>query len=100
MEIYINGAAKTVAVETSSVPLLAADIAPTTGFYAGMQCEVATIKAVGALYMETSGADATTSSFPMAASDVISISGYQNIKNLRFIRNTTNTTLVWIPSYR
>lgn len=100
MEQYRFGPAKTLTVEDTSVPLLSTDVAPTSGEYAGMQCEVALIKAVGALYMETSGSAATTASFPMDAEETIVLEGYGNIKRLRFIRNTTNTTLVWIPGYR
>jgi hypothetical protein len=100
MELYVNGPVKTLAVETSSVSLLAADMKPTSGKFADMVVEKATIQAVGALYVETGGSDATSASFPIAAGDSITIEGYGNIKNLRFIKNVTDTSLVWIPSYR
>jgi|WetSurMetagenome_2_1015567.scaffolds.fasta_scaffold03719_3 hypothetical protein len=97
---FSNGAAKTLAVADTSVSLLAADVKPTSGEFQGLTCEVATIQAIGPLYVETGGAAATTASYPMAAGDVLSISGYQNIKKLKFIRNTNTTSIVWIPSYR
>jgi len=99
MDQYIIGPAKTVAVD-GSVTLLEADIKPTSGDYAGMQAEKATITAVGAIFMETGGGVATAASFPMAVGDMLSVDGYQNIKRLQFIKSVGATTIVWLPSYR
>ncbi len=100
MELYILGPAKTLAVEDVSVGFVATDMKPTSGFYADMQVETVTIRAIGELYVEAGGGAATTGSFPLNAGDSQEFEGYQNIKNLRFIRNAVNTTLVWIPGYR
>jgi hypothetical protein len=99
-DTYIFGPSKTLAVSTASVPLLTEDIKPTSGKYQGLQAEVAEIYAVGALYKEYGGGAATTASIPMAAGDSFVIEGYQNIKDLHFIRNTSDTTIVWSPGYR
>jgi hypothetical protein len=94
---YTAGPTFTLAVADTSVGFTAASLNPTTNDYA---MEIAIIQAVGPLYIETGGGAATTSSFPMAAGDSISISGYANLKNLRFIRNTNTTSVVVIPMYR
>ena len=99
MDQYILGPPKTVSVD-GSVPLLAADISPTSGIYAGMQAEKATITAVGAVFMETGGGAASSASFPMDVGDTIAIDGYQNLKRLQFIKAVGATTIVWIPAYR
>lgn len=94
---YTCGPTFTLAVADSSVGFTAASLSPTTNDY---KMEQAIIQAVGALYVETGGGAATTASFPMAAGDSISMTGYGNLKNLRFIRNTTTTSVVVIPLYR
>ncbi len=100
MELYRNGPVKTLIVEGTSVPLLAEDIKPTSGRFADCQAEYAQIQAIGPLYIETGGDDATTASFPMGAGDYLEFKGYENIKNIRVIRNVNSTTLVWFPGYR
>jgi len=100
MEQYFFGSVKTLAVGASSVYLVVTDVKPTSGEFEGKQAEVALVRATGPLYVEAGGGDASVNSFPMAAGDSIEFEGYQNIKNLRFIRNTNSTTLVWIPGYR
>ena len=99
MDQYIIGPPKTVTVDTT-IGLLSADIVPTSGKYEGMKAEVATIQAIGALYVQTDGSDADATGWPMAATDILTIEGYQNIKNLRFVKKTGATSLVWLPSYR
>lgn len=99
-EIYIMSAAKTLAVQTGSVGWVAADMVPTTGPNQGRTAEMVMINAVGALYVEFGGVDATTGSFPMAAGDTLTINGYQNIRDMRLIRNTSNTTAVAVFGYR
>lgn len=100
MEQYIFGPAKTLAVADTSVGFLAEDMKPTSGKFADMQVEVAEIYAVGALYKEYGGGAATTGGIPMGAGDSFVLEGYQNIRDLRFIRNTTTTSIVWSPGYR
>lgn len=100
MEIYNYSAAKTLAVENVSVNWLAADIAPTSGPCQGRVAEIAIIKAVGPLYVEFSGIAATTGGFPLDTGDIIQVEGYENIKNMRLIRNTNNTTAVAVFGYR
>ena len=100
MEQYMNGPTVTVAVADTSIGLPATTLVPTSGPLVAQTLEQATIQAVGALYLETGGGDATAASFPMAAGDIIQLTGYNNLKMVRFIRNTNTTSIVVIPSYR
>ena len=100
MDIFNNGATFTVTVADTSVGIPAANLQPTTGALQGFNMEIATIYAVGALYVETGGGAATTAGFPMAAGDSLQLTGYENLTKVRFIRNTTSTSIVVIPSYR
>ena len=100
MKQYIFGPAKTLAVGAASVGLVATDMKPTSGKFADMQVEIVEIYAVGPLFKEYGGGDATTGGIPMAAGDSFVLEGYQNIRDLRFIRNTNTTSIVWSPGYR
>jgi len=99
MELYVAGPTFTLVVADTSVGFTDETLKPTTGECEGRTMEQAAIKAIGALYVESSGA-ATTNSFPMAANDTLEMSGYGNLKKMRFIRNTVSTTVVVIPLYR
>ena len=99
MELYVAGPTFTLAVADTSVGFTTETLKPTTGECEGRTMENATIQAIGALYVESSGA-ATTASFPMAAGSTIQMEGYGNLKKLRFIRNTNTTSVVVIPLYR
>lgn len=100
MEIYIFSAAKTLAVSSASVGFLAADMAPTTGNNQGRTAETVLFTAVVAVYVEFGGGAATTGGMPLAAGTFLTIEGYENIKNLRFIRVSGDATVVATFGYR
>ena len=100
MEIYTMGPSNVLAVADASVGFATEDLKPTTGRFQGMEVAIAEIYAVGALYKEYNGVAATTNGIPMAAGDSFVVEGYENIKGLRFIRNTSTTSIIWAPGYR
>ena len=100
MEIYIYSQAKTLAVTDTSGGFLAADMVPTTGKNQGRTAESVLICAVGAVYLEFDGVAATSGSMPLAAGAYLEIKGYENIKGLRLLRQSGNTTVVATFGYR
>lgn len=96
---YTTGPTFTLAVADSSVGFTDATLKPVSGRLQGMKMEQAQIYIVGPLYVETDG-PATTASQPKAAGDELNLAGHDNLKRLRFIRNTDTTSVVVIPIYR
>lgn len=96
---YSLGPAVTLAVGASSVSFLSGSVKPTSGKNQGKQAEIVLIKAIGPLYMDC-GTAATTASYPRDTDDEIVIEGYENIRELTFIRNTNSTSVVALFGYR
>ncbi len=98
-EQYTYGTSVVLTVSTVSVGLDTTTLAPTAGRLAGRKLEKIRFVAVGPLYFESYGT-ATTSSYPMAAAEYLEVGGYDNLVNMRWIRNTNDTTVKLIPMYR
>lgn len=96
------GDSEQLAVSSSSVGFTATKLLPTSGDFTGKKCDKVILQvATDAVYCAMSGAAASsTVGQEMAVGDYLVLENYDNIKNLRFIRKTTDAVVKAFFFYR